>query len=91
MENAIAYSVKVYKLMSKMYGKQNEQSNIAFKNVGIMYLENKDIDKASVIFKKCLKRLVEIYGEDYACIQAEYGIVEDLIEKCETSARGINQ
>jgi hypothetical protein len=56
MDNAIAYSAKVYDLMKTMFGKRHEQTNHAFKNVGVMYYENHEYTKAFSVFNKYLKR-----------------------------------
>ena len=34
MVNAISYTTKVYMMMKEMMGKENEQTNIALKNIG---------------------------------------------------------
>lgn len=69
--------------MCKEFGEINDQTNLAFKNVGIMYMEDEQYEEALVIFKQFLQRFEEIMGSDYAHMQGEYITVEELIESCE--------
>lgn len=76
------FSVKAYDIIKKTYGKSNDQTAVALKNVGIMYFENDEFVKAEKIFKKVLEMMKEIYGEDYATLQGDFEKVTELREQC---------